>query len=42
LVDIEKDVLVQSVEKEEREEGKTIDDRRDDGISESYEKKLGR
>jgi hypothetical protein len=30
LVDIEEDVLVQLVEKEEREDSKTIDDRRDD------------
>ena len=39
LVDIEEDVLVQLVEKEKCEERKTVNDRRDDGISQSCERR---
>jgi len=36
LVDVEEEVLIQLVEQEECEEGKTVDNRGDDGISQSY------
>jgi hypothetical protein len=39
LVDVEESVLLQRVEKEEREDGETIGDRGDDGISRSYQRR---